>query len=239
MQTQEAKKLIGESKNICLVPGQEPESISCALALFYTLKELGKNVNFICDTLPENFKFMVPSLDFISSPRNLVISIPNNMADISQIYYEKGEDSLKIHLTVGRGNIKKENVSFYFAEPKPDLVITVGVQDFKEMLSNKLNSFGFLLDSPVLNIDNKQNNQNFGIINLTGNCPLAEITAALAKGDGGAFSKETAKCLLASLVCYTGNFQKNMTAEVFETAGQMMKMGAPLQEITDNLKGNW
>src|SRR3989344_3230838 len=103
---------------ICVIPSQnnEPESLSAALALFYTLKELGKNVNLIVEEFPEKLNFLVPPLDFISSPKNFVISIPRSLADISQIYYEKSEENLKIHLTVDRGQLKKDGVLFYFSD---------------------------------------------------------------------------------------------------------------------------
>lgn len=175
METQELKNIINDSKNICLIPAEEPEAVTSALALFYTLKELGKNVNLLIETLPENLKYLAPSLDFISYPKNFVISIPNKVAGVSQIYYEKNEDGLKIHLALENGNIKKENIAFYFSEKKPDLIITIGIQDYSEQLKNKLNSFGFLLDSPILNIDNKQNNKKFGIMNIIEEKPLLEI----------------------------------------------------------------
>ena len=58
MEFEQAKQLIGETKNIYIIPAQtnEPESIVCALALFYTLKELNKNVNLVIEELPEKFK---------------------------------------------------------------------------------------------------------------------------------------------------------------------------------------
>ena len=88
----EAKQIIGEAKNIYLLPSQGPEAIASTMALFYTLKDLGKNVNLILDSLPENLRFLAPSLDFISYPKNFVVSIPNNVAQVSQIYYEKNEN---------------------------------------------------------------------------------------------------------------------------------------------------
>ena len=98
----EAKQLINEAKNIYIIPdgNTEPDSVATALALFYTLKELNKNVNLIIDEeLPENLKFLIPSLDFISYPKNFVISIPSKVADVSQIFYDKDEQGLKVHLT--------------------------------------------------------------------------------------------------------------------------------------------
>ena len=255
MENQEAKQLISDSKNIYLIPSEGPEAIISALALFYTLKDLGKNVNLLIDTLPENLQFLAPSLDFISYPKNFVLSIPNSVAKISQIYYEKNNDALKIHLTLENGNIKKDNIAFYFAEVKPDLIIAVGVKDFTKEMSTKLDSFGFLLDSPILNIDtltgSVQVNQKFGKINLLGNFSLTETVYDLIKPDKspeGHFDGpatispkanlggESANCLLTGLVLYTGNFKNKVTADVFQTASALMKVGADLKLITDNLK---
>ena len=239
MEFKQAKQLIGEAKNIYIIPAQtnEPESIVCALALFYTLKELNKNVNLVIEELPEKFKFLVPSLDFISYPKNLVISIPKKSADISQIYYEKNEEALRVHLTLDKGHIKKENISFYFSEPKPDLIVTLGIQDFKVQLLERLDSFGFLIDSPLLNIDNKQENKNFGKINLINDCSFSEILITLIKLiDENAIKKETANCLLTGLIIYTDNFKNSKTtAEIFEIAGLLMKKGANIKEIIENI----
>ena len=234
--TGEAKQLIADSKNIYLMTSQEPEAITSTLALFYTLKDLGKNVNLVMDTLPENLKFLAPSLDFISYPKNFVISIPNSVAQISQISYEKSSDALKVHLTLEGGNIKKDNIAFYFAESKPDLIITIGIKDYRKELSEKLNSFGFLLESPIVDIDTSagsvQVNQKFGKINLIGDSSLSEIISGITEN----LKKEPAECLLAGLVIYTGNFKNKITANIFEMASTFMKKGADLKTITDNIK---
>jgi nanoRNase/pAp phosphatase (c-di-AMP/oligoRNAs hydrolase) len=234
---QEIKQTISDSKNIYLVPGQEPEAIIATLALFYTLKELGKNVNLILESLPENLNFLSPPIDFISYPKNFVISIPNKVAGVSQIYYEKNEEALKIHLTLEKGNIKKENIAFYFAEPKPDLIITIGVQDYTEQLTGKLNSFGFLLDSPIINLDNKQENKKFGRINIIEDKSLSEISSIIINAiNSDLIKKESANCLLAGLVIYTENFKNKITPEVFEMASALMRKGADLKQLIDNLK---
>jgi len=242
----ESKQTINEAKNICLIPSKEPEAITSALALFYTLKELNKNVNLIIEEIPDNLKFLAPSLDFISYPKNFVISIPNKVADISQVYYEKNENALKIHLTLENGNIKKDNISFYFSETKPDLVITVGIKNYSEELANRLNSFGFLLESPILNIDSAieatdtsassvQDNKKFGKINLLEEFSLTEVVFNLIKAvNNNSIKKGLAKCLLSGIIIYTENFKNKITAEIFEISGVLMKSGADLKEITEN-----
>jgi hypothetical protein len=234
----ESKQLITDSKNIYLITSQEPEAITATLALFYTLKELGKNVNLVIDSLPENLRFLSPSLDFISYPKNFVISIPNNIAQISQIYYEKNDDALRVHLTLENGNIKKDNISFYFSEKKPDLIITIGIKDYVKELSNKLDSFGFLLDSTILNIDNSQDlsaqagNKKFGKINLINEQSISETILDLTE----ITNKESAVCLLSGLVIYTENFRKNLNANIFEKTSALMKQGADLNQIIENIK---
>jgi hypothetical protein len=179
METEQTKQLISEAKNIYIIPdNKNNEAIVCALALFYTLKESGKNVNMLMEKLPENLKFLTPSLDFISYPKNFVISIPNKIAKVSQIYYEKNGEALKIHLTVENGIIKKDDVSFYFSETKPDLIITIGIDDYHAQLKN-MEPFGFLLESPILNIDDKTENKKFGKINMLEDKPLLEIVIHL------------------------------------------------------------
>jgi nanoRNase/pAp phosphatase (c-di-AMP/oligoRNAs hydrolase) len=239
----ETKQLIADSKNIYIIPSQSPEAITSALALFYTLKNLSKNVNMVIDALPENLKFLSPSLDFISYPKNFVISVPNNIAQVSQIYYEKNNDALKIHLTVENGNIKKDNISFYFSDTKPDVIITVGIKDYSKELLDSLNSFGFLLDSPILNIDCSQDlpgqtgNKKFGKINLLKDNSLTEIIFTLIKeANQESIKKEAAVCLLSGLVIYTENFRNKLTAEIFQIASDLMKKGAELKIITDSLK---
>ncbi|TSC95027.1 MAG: Uncharacterized protein CEN87_39 [Parcubacteria group bacterium Licking1014_1] len=239
---EQAKHLVSEAKSIYIIPEENsnPDAVAAALALFYTLKELDKNVNLIIDELPEKFRFLIPSADFISLPKNFVISIPSRKTDVSQIYYEKNNEGLKIYLTVNKGNVKKDDISFYFSEAKPDLIITIGIKDFKAQLLEKLNFCGFLLDSPILNIDNNspsgEYNKNFGKINLIRSASLAEMALDLVKNPHiESIKKEAATCFLAGIAVYTENFGNlKVTPEIFETASLLMKRGADLKEIKDN-----
>lgn len=242
---EELKNIIGAAKNICIIPSQDNggESVLNALAFFYTLKELGKNVNLIIEHFPEKFAFLIPSLDFISSPKNFVISIPKSKANISQVYYEKHDEHLKIHLTLDQGTLKKDDVMFYIQEAKPDLVLTLGINNFQQQLLGRLDSFGFLLDVPVVNIDNHTDNQHFGKINLVKSGALAQITLEILNeiplpnpASENLIKRNVANCLLAGLMIHYQNFQDPKTPfEVFEICANLMKQGADRQQITDHL----
>lgn len=247
--TEEIKKLISEAKNIYIIPSANTqEAVPNALALFYTLKEMGKNVNLLEDNFPEKFMYLVPSLDFISYPRNFVLSVPADVANVSQIYYEKNNDALKIHLTLDKGIIKKDNISFYYSDVKPDLIITLGVKDYTKQLE-KLDSFGFLLDTPIINIDSVdnastslgadgvQNNLNFGKINIVEAKALYEITLNLIKSfDENLIKKDVANCLLSGLIMFSENFRNEKTnSEILETASYLMKKGGEREKIVSEL----
>lgn len=233
----EVKKLISGAKNICLITNEEPEGLAALLALFYTLKDLGKHVNIIPSTFPEKMHFLIPSLDFIGQPQNFVVSIPRTTADISQIYYEKNEDHLKIHLTVGNGHLTKENISFYAENVKPDLVITLGVQDFKKQLAVRLDAFGFLLDTPILNIDNKVENIKFGIVNFIGSKSLCEIVLDILQYiDENLITKNSANCILAGIVMHYQHFKNPETnSQTFQTISELIKKGADYHNIIKSL----
>ncbi len=235
----DVKKLIEEAKNIYLIPAENSkEAIPTALALFYTLKQLDKNVNIIIENFPEKFKFLIPSSDFISYPRNFVISIPSSITQVSQIYYEKSEESLKIHLTIDQGNIKKDNISFYYTDARPDLIISLGIKDFRQELENKLNQFAFLMQSDILNIDNDvQNNKNFGKINLVEDCSISKIVLDIIKSiKEDSLKKENATCLLTGLINYSDNFTNSKTNSiVLETAGILMNKEGDREKIVKEL----
>jgi hypothetical protein len=120
------------------------------------------------------------------------------------------------------------------------------VKDYSKELSNNLNSFGFLLDSPILNIDTalasgvqaeQTDNKKFGKINIIENYSLPEIIFNLIKNiNQEPVKKELAECLLCAIVLHTTNFKNGLTAEIFQTVSELMKNGADLKKIINNLK---
>lgn len=233
-----AKNLIEKSQNILILPSPElqGDSLGSALALFYTLKKLGKNANVKIGDVPEKFKFLINN--YSPSGRDFIISINTEDKEISQMRYEKNGKDLKIYLALNRGQFSHEDVSFApllgqeSALIHYDLLISIGAQSLENIPQN-------FWSLPILNIDNQPRNENFGEVNLIEmTSSLAEIATNLIKSidDQNSFDKETATCLLTGVIWSSQNFRNPKTRpKTFETSAFLIEKGADHQEIIQRL----
>lgn len=233
-----AKSIIGKSENILIFPPQElqGDSLGSTLALFYTLKKLGKNVNVKLGDIPEKFQFLTNF--YKTGSGDFVIAINTENKDISQMRYEKNGKDLKIYLALSKGQIKNEDISFpsllcqESLSPRPDLVIALGTPS----LENIPQSFW---EIPILNIDNQPQNENFGEVNLIETTSsLAEIITNLLKltAEQELFDKEISTCLLAGIIWSSQNFRSPKTKpKTFEISAFLIEKGARHQEIIQHL----
>ena len=159
---QEAKQIIQEAESISLLPSPDfcDDSFPATLALFYSLKKLGKNVNLSTETLPEEFRFLARKEKLNSSGSEFLISIKEKGTTLSRLYYEKTTDGLNLYLKTSGEALKKENVAFH-PLIMGDLLITVGVKKYRQVEK-------FLKEEPksLINIDNRRENERYGQVNL-------------------------------------------------------------------------
>lgn len=225
-----AKSIIDGAQNILIYPSpnSQGDSLGSALALFYTLKKLGKNVNIDLKEIPEKFCFLTDLQS--ASSGDFVISINTEGKDIGKMRYEKNHNDLKIYLAMNKGEIMRGDVNF-FAQ-NPDLLISLGTQSLGDLPQ-------FFWKSAILNIDNQPQNENFGEVNLTDTTSsLAEITSNLIKSMGGKelFDEKIATCLLTGVIWSSQNFRSPRTRpQTFETSAFLIENGANHQEIVQHL----
>ncbi len=236
----QAKNLIEKSQSILIATPQEiqGDTLGSALALFFSLKKLGKNANLLMEKIPERFQFLT-SLD-PSSSGDFVISINSSDKDISEIRYEKSEKDLKIHLTLNKGGINSQDVSFSTFNQSPDLLIALGAKSLEELSSFSKQNLQTFYKIPILNIDNQLSNENFGEINLIEiKSSLAEISANLIKlmdVNEELMDGNIATYLLTGIVHASQNFRSPKTQpKTFETSALLIEKGADHQKIIQNL----
>jgi len=213
-----AKKLIEEANNIGILPSRE-ETIPLSLALLYSLKKSNKNANLLIEEIPDKFRFLVPSMNFISPPKNFVLSIKKpEKTKISKVFYENNKDQIDFYIKTEKGSLKKDCISFKVSPQKNDLLISLGEYKKKKSSSQPL----------VLNIDNKKKS----------NSPksLSEVVIDFLKSLEIEIGKDTATCLLTGLVLSTNNFQKSNTPpSAFKLAADLKEKGAPHNKIINHL----
>jgi nanoRNase/pAp phosphatase (c-di-AMP/oligoRNAs hydrolase) len=168
------KNIIETFQDITLLPSTELEkdTFPACLAFFYGLKKLKKNVNFLCENLPEKFEFLAskniqaPTTEHFScSPsnkENFLISIKESTTKLSQIFYQKTESGVNLYLKTDKGEIKQEDVSFESIAVE-NCLVCMGVKNFSEIEALAQGEKW----TSVINIDNDEiNNENYGEVNL-------------------------------------------------------------------------
>ncbi|KPJ54658.1 hypothetical protein AMJ47_03835 [Parcubacteria bacterium DG_72] len=237
----QAKNLIERAQTILILPSQEMSGdiLATALALFFTLNKLGKIANIVVDEIPEKFQFLSDWRPRTSN--DFVISVDTTGKEISEMRYEKGENVLKVHLALSKGELRANNVSLSTISQKPALLITVGVRELDDLGNFFEQNPRLFYETTILNIDNHPANQNFGHVNLIDvNSYLAEILTNLIKlmesEDNVIFDENIATCLLTGLVSASQNFRNSKTRpQTFETSAYLIEKGGNHQKIIQHL----
>ncbi len=251
----QAQKLIDGSQNILIFPAPEAQgdSFGAAIALFLTLKKLGKNVNLSSENIPEKFRFLSDTTAAKGTPRDFVIAVNTAENEISKLRYEKNENVLTIYLTPKFSPFKPLHVSFpneaindiinnsEGAVQEPDLAIIIGAASLDSLGDYFRKNVDILSQISILNIDNQPFNENFGDINLLDiTSALSEITFSLISGMESPqvqlISQKTATALLTGIIWSSQNFRNPKTrAKTFKAAVSLIERGADHQMIIHHL----
>jgi nanoRNase/pAp phosphatase (c-di-AMP/oligoRNAs hydrolase) len=236
-----AANLIEKSQNILILPALESQGdeLGASFGLFLTLKKMGKNVNLLTSKIPDKFQFLNELVD--NASKDFTISIDTQNKEISEMRYEKSEQNLKIYLTLNKGHINPKDIIFTPTLPKaPDLLIALGASSLDKTSDMFSKNTQLFYKTPVINIDNNTENENFGDVNLiTSNASITESVVELLNSiDQGEniMNSETATSLLTGIVWFYQNFRNSRTKpETFEMAARLIGQGADHQKIVQYL----
>lgn len=244
----QAQKLIENSQNIILLPSAEAQgdSFGAAIALFFTLKKLGKNVNLLPDVIPEKFQFLTSNKEPL---KDFIISIDISENEIAKLRYEKNERSLKIYLTPKNSPLQSSHISFLNKETddiikngqqavkEPDLAIIIGAYSLECLGDYFRKNADLLSQISILNIDNQPFNENFGDINIIDiTSALSEIIFSLLKIIDNPIDQKTASALLTGIIWASQNFRNPKTKpKTFKAAVSLIESGADHQNIIHHL----
>lgn len=231
------RKIIEKYQNINLLPNPELEkdSFSAALALFYALKKLGKNVNLLTKKTSETFGFLINEKPVTSQEADFRISIRETGAKLSNLFYEKTTRGINLFLKTEGGTLTKEDISFEKLSNGIAL-ITIGINSFKDTQS-------FIDKEPdcIINIDNNLSNENFGHANIieSTSTTLSEVVLHIISFlSENLFDKEISTPLLAGIIHESFTMRNaKLNPQTFEKIGFLVEQGADLKTISNKLCG--
>ncbi len=106
--SEKTKNIFENSEDILMVfPKNREEDLSRELSLFYSLRKSGKKVNVLWQGDSKEFPYPF-------SQKIFAVSIKDSQRDVSEVHYEKNENGLKIYFGLDKGNIKEDDISFYY-----------------------------------------------------------------------------------------------------------------------------
>jgi nanoRNase/pAp phosphatase (c-di-AMP/oligoRNAs hydrolase) len=235
---------LSESKSILIIgSGNNGDSLGASLALRSFLKKLDKDVAVLSATeVAEKFKFLPQAdevLEKIDLTKSLVMDVSLKKSQIAELSYKKEAEKLSIFLKPTQGELTPTDVTFRSSNFPYDLVVLIGIASFDQLGEFYIGHTELFFDVPLVNIDFRGSNENYGQFNLVqlSATSCSEIILDLInKFESGLVDENIATQLLAGIIAETDSFQHvRTTPQTFLKASQLVSLGAKQQEIISNL----
>ncbi len=238
---------IDQAKSILVVfpMDWEADSVSASLALFLTLKKLGKNVEIVAANSRQksnNLSFLPGYLeikDKIEHLRRFIVSLDISKTKVSQIKYVVENDQLNFIISPEDGWFETKDISFKAGEFKYDLIISLGADDLESLGEIYDKNIEFFYKTPIINLSCRAANEEFGQINFIdlGSVAVSEAVYKLIKlRDRILLDENIATTLLAGIILKTKNFKTgNLTPETLLATSDLIGLGARREEIINQV----
>lgn len=236
-------KLSSANNFLILAMGNNGDSLSSALALRSFLKKLDKEA-VLMSMSPVQSKFnFLPGFQEISKDikpiRNFVIDVSTKRTGLAELSYEKENDILSIFLKPVSGQFSPQEVTFRVSPHQYELLILVGIGSLDQLGLFYSDQTDLFFETPILNVDFKASNENFGqfnLINLAASSCSEVVFDLISKFEASLIDETIATQLLAGIIDQTNSFQHiRTTPQAFLKASQLVSLGAKQQEIIANL----
>lgn len=235
------KSFLEKSKDVLILIPENPsgDAVGSAWALYFFLEKKGAvpTIAFSNNLSPKYSFLPKPEriLMEISGARDFILQFDTTENKIANVRSEEKDNKLNIFITPQRGTINPKDFSFVLAKFKYDLIIVIDSPDLERLGKIYEKNPDLFFEVPVVNIDHRSDNENFGQINLVDvlSSSCSEILSnVLETADYSAIDKTVADCLLAGIISATDSFQKkNTTPKALLAAATLMDKGADQQEI--------
>lgn len=245
---QVAEKLTSANSTAIILPmTPTPDAVAAGLALHAYLKRLEKDSVVISadGDLPKSVDFL-PGYgeimrDFTLS-KSFVIDVSTKRTPLSELSYKKEDDKLSIFLKAKSGEFSAEDVTFKSSKFPYEAVVLIGTAKY-EALGSFYSKFAELFfETPVVNIDYRGANENYGqfnLVNLNAASQAEIVFDLINEMEKDLINPEIATSLLTGIISETNSFQHmRTTPQVFLKASQLVSLGGNQQDIINRMFKN-
>jgi len=222
------------------------DAISSALAFYWFLKKMGKNVEMaaapISDTRSRAFSFLPGFSDIKNALDNLakfIVSLDITNAKVDQIKYVLSEKTLDFIISPKDGWFTKDDVATATSGYRYDLIITLNAPDLESLGKIYDNNVDFFYKTTIINIDHHPANEEFGQVNFVelNAVSVTEVLFELMRDYKlELIDEDIATCLLAGIIYKTKSFKTpNLTPHSLAVTSELIKLGARREEIVNRL----
>ncbi len=246
---QQIKEIVDRNDHVSVIVGRNPkiDDMAAALALYLTLQASGKKVAVASVTEPLVEHSSLVGIDKVTTQLqantggDLTVSFPyKEEGEIEKVSYTIENGFLNIIVKAGEQGLSFTEQDVRYSSGggggTAGLLFTVGISRLSDVqtLYNAVND----RNTTVINIDNKDQNENYGNVVLVSPkfSSVSEQVADLLLSLGYDFDPDTAQNLLIGISSATDNFQSQSTSYLaFEIAAILLRKGA--RRITTNNQG--
>jgi bifunctional oligoribonuclease and PAP phosphatase NrnA len=227
------------------------DNLGSALALYLSLKKLGKKVDvasskfegsLAVDGKVKPLSFLPGFSEIKRTIRDLnkfVISLSTDKTKIRGVKYRLENDCLKFIVSAKRGNFSPADVKIESEGGKYDLIITLDTPDLDSLGPIFAENTQFFYETPVINIDHHAGNDEYGSINLVqiNSVSTSEIVLSLLENFSDfKIDGDVATCLLTGIISKTKNFKTaNITPDTLAATSSLISKEARREEIVNRL----
>jgi nanoRNase/pAp phosphatase (c-di-AMP/oligoRNAs hydrolase) len=246
------EKLTTDSKHILILLPENPRGdyfcSALAIAHFCDFKNIKTTIAFtdpyeqisLFEFLPKPNNLQITHS--IAGSRDLIISFKTKYNKILDVKTQQTDDEFNIYVTPERGMIDSRDFSFVPGKFPYDIIITIGATDKESMGKLYEEIPDIFYELPIINIDNKTANEQFGqinIINAVASSSSEIVSDIFDKLNNTKITKEMADCLLTGIISETNSFQNHKTTpKAMTIASNLIKHDADQQNIIHNLYRN-
>lgn len=231
------------SPTILLPTNPSLDAVHASLTLYIALAKIGKAPSVACDT---KITYSAKNSNIIRSDLavggdNLVISFPYEDGSIDKVDYkiENGTFNLIVIPREGFPKVTPEQVSYSYAGGQSDCFVTVGAPTLESLGRLYTENKALLEQAPLVVIDTHSTNAGYGSVNYVRpeTASLSELALDIANALQIEIDEEIATHALNGLMAATNNFSGPTTnADVFETAAELMRLGAVRQATPQQIQ---